>query len=29
VLRNAILAEGFTPCKRKANYVRLEEPAVV
>jgi cyclic dehypoxanthinyl futalosine synthase len=29
VLRNAILAEGFKPCKRKANYVRLEEPAVV
>jgi cyclic dehypoxanthinyl futalosine synthase len=29
VLRNAILAEGFTPCKRKANYVRLEESAVV
>jgi cyclic dehypoxanthinyl futalosine synthase len=28
VLRNAILAEGFTPCKRKANYVRLEEPAM-
>lgn len=24
VLRNAILAEGFTPCKRKANYVPLE-----
>jgi cyclic dehypoxanthinyl futalosine synthase len=29
VLRNAILAEGLKPCKRKANYVRLEEPAVV
>ena len=29
VLRNAILAEGLTPCKRKANYVRLKEPAVV
>ncbi len=24
VLRNAILVEGFTPCKRKANYARLE-----
>jgi cyclic dehypoxanthinyl futalosine synthase len=29
ILRNAILAEGFTPRKRKANYIRLEEPAVV
>jgi cyclic dehypoxanthinyl futalosine synthase len=27
VLRNAILAEGFTPCKRKADYVRLDKPS--
>jgi len=25
LLRNSSLLEGFTPCKRKANYVRLEE----
>jgi cyclic dehypoxanthinyl futalosine synthase len=29
VLRNAILGEGFSPCKRKANYVRLTETAMV
>lgn len=27
VLREAILAEGFRPCRRKANYVRLDETA--
>jgi cyclic dehypoxanthinyl futalosine synthase len=26
LLRNSISAEGFQPCKRKANYVRLEVP---
>ena len=25
-LREAIVAEGFIPCKRKADYVRLENP---
>ena len=28
LLRSTILTEGFVPCKRKANYVRLEEPIV-
>lgn len=27
MLREAIIAEGFTPLKRKADYVRLEPPA--
>jgi hypothetical protein len=26
LLRESILAEGFIPCKRKADYVRLEDP---
>ncbi len=29
MLRDAITAEGFTPCKRKADYVRIEEAAQV
>jgi cyclic dehypoxanthinyl futalosine synthase len=29
LLRNSILAEGFQPVKRKANYVRLEEASVM
>ncbi len=27
LLRSSILGEGFQPCKRKANYVRLSKPA--
>lgn len=29
MLREAILAEGFTPCKRKADYIRIESAATV
>ncbi len=29
MLRDAIIAEGFTPCKRKADYVRLDAAAPV
>jgi cyclic dehypoxanthinyl futalosine synthase len=29
LLRDTILKEGFIPCKRKANYVRLENPVLI
>jgi cyclic dehypoxanthinyl futalosine synthase len=27
MLREVIISEGFAPCKRKADYVRIEEVA--
>jgi cyclic dehypoxanthinyl futalosine synthase len=29
LLRETIFKEGFTPCKRKANYLRLENPVSI
>jgi hypothetical protein len=29
MLRETIISEGFTPCKRRADYVRIEEAAQV